>query len=61
MIPSSLSASGQGLPPLNLPISEAPSAVLAPLVGAGLSQRAPERHEDAEFAMERLKVVATKS
>ena len=35
--------------------------VLAPLFGAGLWHRASDHHKDAEFAMERLKFVATKS
>ncbi len=61
MIPASPNSSDQGLLPLNLATSEAPSAVLAPLFGADLSQSAPDHHEDAKFAMERLKVVATKS
>lgn len=62
MIPASLNSSGQGLLPLNLATSEPPpSAVLVPLFGAGLWHRAPDHHEDAEFAMERLKAVAAKS
>ncbi|MET3432809.1 hypothetical protein ABIC71_002306 [Herbaspirillum seropedicae] len=61
VIPASPNSSGQGLLPLNLATSEAPSAVLAPLFGAGLWHRAPDHHEDAEFAMKRLKVVAARA